>query len=83
MFQRQPKNCAIFVAKELFSGNDENCIDPHQQVKVFKFPPNVNSFMPNTMISVKFLYTVRADYVEQRISCPSLFNSFVLRLVGR
>ena len=26
-----------------FSGHDENCIDPHQQVKVFKFPPNVTA----------------------------------------
>ena len=42
-----------------------------------------NGFMPNTLISVKFLYTVRADYAEQRTSCPSLFKSFVLRLVGR
>ena len=26
-----------------FSGHDENCIDPQQQVKVFKFPPNVTA----------------------------------------
>lgn len=26
-----------------FSGHDENCIDPYQQVKVFKFPPNVTA----------------------------------------
>ena len=26
-----------------FSGHNENCIDPHQQVKVFKFPPNVTA----------------------------------------
>ena len=57
---------------------------PPSQVKVVHYNVHVaanltfNGFMPNTLISVKILYTVRADYAEQRTSCPHLFNSFVL-----
>ena len=36
-----PKPIALIL--DIFSGHDEGCADPLQQVKIFKLPPNVTS----------------------------------------